>query len=66
MQYKSASQLTNLTFVILWQFQPHNEDFVNRSITDWNLLPEGAIRTSHGKTDIFKTRVRKVKTSEGK
>jgi len=40
--------------------------FVNRSITDWNKLPAGAIRTSHGKTLIFKTRVRKVKTSEGK
>jgi len=39
---------------------------VNRSITDWNKLPEGAIGTSHGKTHIFKTRVRKVKTSEGK
>jgi len=34
--------------------------FVNRSITDWNLLPEGAIGTSHGKTHTFKTRVRKV------
>jgi hypothetical protein len=40
--------------------------FVNRSITDWNKLSEGAIGTSHGKTHIFKTRVRKVKTSEGK
>ena len=40
--------------------------FVNRSITDWNKLPEGAIGTSRGKTGIFKTRVRKVKTSEGK
>jgi hypothetical protein len=40
--------------------------FVNRSITDWNQLPEGAIGTSNGKTYIFKTRVRKVKTSEGK
>ena len=40
--------------------------FVNRSITDWNKLPEGAIGSSHGKTLIFKTRVRKVKTSEGK
>ena len=40
--------------------------FVNRSITDWNQLPEGAIGTSHGKTQIFKSRVRKVKTSEGK
>jgi len=34
--------------------------FVNRSITDWNQLPEGAIGTSHGKSHIFKTRVRKV------
>jgi len=34
--------------------------FVNRSITDWNQLPEGVIGTSHGKTHIFKTRVRKV------
>jgi len=34
--------------------------FVNRSITDGNQLPEGAIGTSHGKTHIFKTRVRKV------
>jgi hypothetical protein len=39
--------------------------FVNRSITDWNQLPEGAIGTSHGKTKILKTRVRKMKTSEG-
>ena len=39
---------------------------VNRSITDWNQLPEEAIGTSHGKTRIFKTRVRKVKTSEWK
>jgi len=39
---------------------------VNRSITDWNQLPEGARGTSHGKMDILKTRVRKVKTSEGK
>ena len=40
--------------------------FVNRSITDWNRVPEGAKGTSHGKTHIFKTRVRKEKTSEGK
>jgi len=40
--------------------------FVNRTITDWNKLPEGAIGTSHGKTHIFVRRVRKVKTSEGK
>jgi hypothetical protein len=39
--------------------------FVNRSITDWKLLPEVSIGTSHGKTHIFKTKVRKVKTSEG-
>jgi hypothetical protein len=39
---------------------------VNRSITDWNDLPEGAIGTSHGETHIFKTKVRKVETSEGK
>jgi hypothetical protein len=40
--------------------------FVNRSITDWAQLSEAAIVTSHGKTHIFKTRVRKVKTGEGK
>jgi len=40
--------------------------FVSRSITDWNKLPEEAIGTYHGKKRIFKTRVRKVKTSEGK
>ena len=34
--------------------------FVNRSITDWNQLPEGAIGTFHGKTQIFKTRITKV------
>ena len=34
--------------------------FVNRSITDWNQLSEGAIGTSHGKNHIFKTRIRKV------
>jgi len=40
--------------------------FVNRSIADWNKLPERAIGTYHSKTHIFKTRVRKVKTTEGK
>jgi hypothetical protein len=40
--------------------------FANRSITDWNQLPEGAIGTSHSKTHIFKRMARKVKTSEGK
>jgi len=39
---------------------------VNRSITDWNQLPEGAIGAPHCKTRIFKTRVRKaVRGSEG-
>ena len=38
---------------------------MNRSITDWNQLPEEAIGTSHGKTRIFKTRVRKVQNSGG-
>ena len=35
----------------------------NRSITDWNQLPEWAIGFYHGKTSIFKTRVRKVQNS---
>jgi hypothetical protein len=39
---------------------------VNRTFTDWNKLPEGAIGTFHGKMHISKTRIRKVKTSEGK
>ena len=40
--------------------------FVNRTITEWNKLPDGAIGTSHSKTHIFKTCVRKVKISAGK
>jgi hypothetical protein len=40
--------------------------FVNRNITDWNKLPEWVIGTSQGKRFILKTRLRKVKTSEGK
>ena len=40
--------------------------YVNRSITAWNKLPEEAIGTSNGKTHIFKTKVKKVKTSERK
>ena len=40
--------------------------FVNRNITDCNKIPKGAIGTSQGKTYIFKARVIKVKTSEGK
>ena len=39
--------------------------FVNRTTTDWNQLPGGAIGTSHGKTHICKTRIRKVKKGEG-
>jgi hypothetical protein len=38
----------------------------NRSFTDWKHLPEGAIGIYHSKKRIFKTRVRKVKTDEGK
>jgi hypothetical protein len=38
---------------------------VNRFITDWNQLPEGTNGTSHGKTRIFKTRVREVHNSRG-
>jgi hypothetical protein len=34
--------------------------FVNRTIADWNRLPEGAIGTSLIKTHIFRKRVRKV------
>jgi len=39
----------------IWKYS-----FVNRSITDWNQLPERAIGTYHGKTHILKTRVREV------
>jgi len=39
---------------------------LNRSITDRNQLNEGEIGASHGKTRLFKTRVRKMKISEGK
>jgi hypothetical protein len=38
---------------------------VNRSIADWNQLPEEKIETSHGKTHIFKTRVMKGKPMRG-
>jgi hypothetical protein len=34
--------------------------FVNRTIADWNRLPEGAIGTSLVKTHAFRKRVRKV------
>ena len=40
--------------------------FVKRALTDWNKLPEGANGTYQAKTHFFKTRVRKVKTSDGK
>jgi hypothetical protein len=33
---------------------------VNRTIADWNRLPEGAIGTSHFKTHVFRKRVREV------
>jgi hypothetical protein len=39
--------------------------FVNRSISDWNKLPEVAIGTSHGKTYIFKTTTRMWKPVRG-
>jgi len=38
---------------------------VNRTITDWNKLLEGAIGTSHVKTHIFKTRVKKIENQRG-
>jgi hypothetical protein len=38
---------------------------VNRANTEWKKLPEAAMGTSHGKTHIFKTKVSKMKTSEG-
>jgi hypothetical protein len=40
--------------------------FVNRTIADWNLLPEEVLGTSLGKPHIFRRRVRKVITSEVK
>jgi hypothetical protein len=40
--------------------------FVIRSITDWYKLHEVAKLTTHGKAHIFKTTVKKVKSSEGK
>jgi hypothetical protein len=33
--------------------------FVNRTIADWNRLPEGAIGTSLVKTHVFRQRIRK-------
>jgi hypothetical protein len=37
--------------------------FVNRTIADWNQLPEGVIGTSAVKTHIFRKRVRKAISS---
>jgi hypothetical protein len=34
--------------------------FVNRTIADWNWLPEGAIGASLVKTHVFRKRVRKA------
>ena len=40
--------------------------FVNRTTADWNQLPEEVIKDSHGKSHIFRKRIRKVLISEGK
>jgi hypothetical protein len=40
--------------------------FVNRTIADWNQLPEGVTGFSPVKIHIFSKRVRKVITREGK
>jgi hypothetical protein len=39
---------------------------VNRTIAEWNQLPEGAIGTPPIKTHTFRKRVRKVKVREVK
>jgi hypothetical protein len=39
--------------------------FLNRTITDWNQLPKGAIEALTGNTYNFRMRVRKVRRSEG-
>jgi hypothetical protein len=46
----------NVSVSLQCSFQNH----VNRTITDWNRLPEGAIGTSLLKTHVFRKRVRKV------
>jgi hypothetical protein len=38
--------------------------FVNRTITEWNQLPEGTIGTPSVKTHTFRKRVRKVQIRE--
>jgi hypothetical protein len=40
--------------------------FTDRTITDWNQLPEGVIGAVTGYTCSFRKRVRKVLTSEAK
>jgi hypothetical protein len=40
--------------------------FVNRRITEWNQLPEGAIGTSPVKMRTFRKRARKLKIREVK
>jgi hypothetical protein len=40
--------------------------FVNRTIAEWNQLPEGAIGTFPLKTNTFRKRVREVKIREVK
>jgi hypothetical protein len=40
--------------------------FVNRTIAEWNQLPEGTIWTSPAKTHTFRKSVRKVKVREVK
>ena len=40
--------------------------FVNRTIADWNQPSEEVISDCHGKSCIFRKRIRKVLTGEGK
>jgi hypothetical protein len=40
--------------------------FVNKTIADWNQLPEGVIAFSPVKIHVFSKRVRKMITREGK
>jgi len=69
--FTSATLLKNGQTLLENQSQDQRPDiakysFVNRSITDWYILLEVAKLTTHGKVHIFKTRVKKVKSSEGK
>ena len=40
--------------------------FVNRTIADWNRLPEEVVRDSYGKSTVFRKGIREVLTGEGK